>query len=217
MKNFLPLICLVAFNLSGQTKRVTESVTVDKQEELNLEFAFADKIEFEVWNKNEVFVEVDVDIMDGKYNDIFSLRSTKSTYTISIEMDKDMWNKIDKAERKRNCNWYSELNYKVYLPKNMEITANTISGNYELKYYGTPLRLKTISGAIDVTVPESASLDFRAQTISGEVFSDIDIEFPYGKEGLRQIVGQKVRGRIKNGGEELEFETISGNIYLRKG
>ena len=60
-------------------------------------------------------------------------------------------------------------------------------------------------------------MDFKAKTISGEVFSDIEISYPYGKEGLRQVVGQDVRGRVSDGGVESKFETISGNIYLRKG
>ena len=79
------------------------------------------------------------------------------------------------------------------------------------------MKLKTISGAIDVTIPASQGMDFKAKTISGEIYSNIEIEYPYGKEGLRQIVGQDVRGRVSSGGVESNFETISGNIYLRKG
>jgi hypothetical protein len=66
-------------------------------------------------------------------------------------------------------------------------------------------------------VPDKNGLDFRAKTISGGVYSDIDIEFPYGKDGLRQMVGQNVHGRIAGGSVESKLETISGSIYLRKG
>lgn len=125
-----------------------------------------------------------------------------------------MW---DRREENKNCNWKSTIDYTVYLPKEMKVDANTISGDYEFEYYGTPMNLKTISGEIDLAVPGKWGLDFRAKTISGKVFSDLDIEFLYGKDGLRQIVGQKIRGRISNGGPESHFETISGNIYLRKG
>lgn len=204
--------------LSAQSKKVTESVQLAGQTNLDLEFAFADDIIIKTWNKNEVLVEVEVEINNGEYNDIFTMKSSKTSSTVYIEMDKDMWDKVDKEEWRRNRRyWKSTINYTVYLPEKMEVNANTISGDYEFEYYGTAMNLKTISGEIDMTVPDKSGLDFRAKTVSGEVFSDLNIEFPYGKDGLRQIIGQKVHGRIGNGGSESRFETISGNIYLRKG
>ncbi|MEQ9402335.1 MAG: hypothetical protein RIM99_02010 [Cyclobacteriaceae bacterium] len=216
MKLLTILLCLITIGLSAQSKRVTEKVDVNGQSRLKLEFAFADLIEFKSWDKNEILVQVDVEINDGEHNDIFSLNSSKTTSTVYIEMDKDMWNKVDRDWRRRNNTWRSEINYAVFLPEGIEVEANTISGDYEFEYFGSVMRLKTISGAIDMTVPLNEGLDFRAKTISGEVYSDIEIKFPYGKEGLRQIVGQKVYGRISDGGKELSFETISGDIYLRK-
>ncbi len=217
MKALTLLLCVATFGLSAQSKKVTESVQLSGQKKLDLEFTFADDILFKTWDKNEVRVEVDVEIEDGEYNDIFTLSSFKTSSTVYFEMDKDMWKKIERRDWNRHRSWESTINYIVYLPREMEVDANTISGDYEFEYYGTSMSLETISGAIDITVPENLGLDFRAKTISGEVFSDLDIEFPYGKDGLRQIVGQNIRGRISNGGAELWFKTISGNIYLRKG
>jgi hypothetical protein len=208
---------MATFALSAQPKKVSESVKLNGQTDLELEFTFADDITFKTWEKNEVLVEVDVEINDGKYNDIFTLNSSISSTRVLIEMDEDMWEKIDREDRENNCHWRTNIDYTVYLPKTLTVEANTISGDYEFEYYGTAMKLKTISGAIDMTIPQKASLDFRAKTISGEVYSDIDIKFPYGKDGLRQIVGQKVRGRISDGGPESKFETISGDIFLRKG
>ncbi len=213
------MLCLITFGLSAQPKKVTESVDVTGQSMLDLEFDFADDIIFKTWEKNEVMVEVMVEINDGKDNDIFTLSSEKSTSTIYIEMDSDMWKKISKEKdgKWKNCSYTSTINYTVYLPKNLAVRAETISGDYEFEYFGSEMKLKTISGAIDVTIPASNGMDFKAKTISGEIYSDIEIEYPYGKEGLRQIVGQDIHGRISNGGEESSFETISGDIFLRKG
>lgn len=219
MKSLIIVLCLATFGLSAQPKKVTESVTVTGQEMLDLEFAFADDIIFKTWDKKEVLVEVMVEINNGEDNDIFTLKSEKSSSTIYIEMDEDMWKKISKEKdgKWNNCSYTSTINYTVYLPKNLSVRANTISGDYEFEYFGMEMKLKTISGAIDVTIPSSNGMDFKAKTISGEIYSDIKIEYPYGKEGLRQIVGQDVRGRVSSGGAESQFETISGNIYLRKG
>ena len=219
MRVLLIITCLMTLGAFAQSKKVTESVTVTGQERLSLDFDFADDIVFKRWDKKEVLVEVMVEINEGKHNDIFTLSSSKSASTIYMEMDESMWKKIDKGEDKKwkNCNYTSEINYTVYLPKGLDVKATTISGDYEFEYFGQRMLLKTISGAIDLTVPSSQGLDFNAKTISGEVYSDIEIEYPNGKEGLRQIVGQDFKGRINNGGETSEFETISGNIYLRKG
>ncbi|MEP1034097.1 hypothetical protein [Ekhidna sp.] len=219
MKTLLILMCLATLGLSAQPKKVTATVPVSGQEMLDLEFAFADDIIFKTWDKNEVYVEVMVEINDGENNDIFTLNTDQSSATIYVEMDKEMWKKISKKEdgKWKNCSYTSTINYTVYLPKKLSVRSNTISGDYEFEYFGTEMNLKTISGAIDVTIPEKLGMDFKAKTISGEVYSDIEIKYPYGTEGLRQIVGQDVRGRVSSGGNQSNFETISGNIYLRKG
>lgn len=211
-------MCAITFQVIAQTKTVTENVSVNGQTRLELDFAFADEIVLKTWDKKEVYVEVKVNIQDGEYNDIFTLESRTTSSSIYIEMDEDMWDKIDKDGRKNwnNC-WQSDLNYKVYAPKSLKIASETISGNYTITYVGTQLDLKTISGDMDITVPSRLGMDFKAKTISGEIYSDIDIEFPNGKKGLRQIVGTDILGRISGGGKESYLETISGNIFLRKG
>jgi DUF4097 and DUF4098 domain-containing protein YvlB len=218
MKYLMVALCVVALEATAQSKMVTETVVVSGQTLLDLEFTFADDIVFKTWDKNEIMVEVEVNINNGEYNDIFSLESSTSAGTIRIAMDKDMWKKVEKDKNGNwnNC-WNSEINYTVYAPKSMTIKANTISGNYKMTYVGSSIQLKTISGEIDVTVPATSGLDFTAKTISGEVYTDIEIAFPNGKSGLRQVVGQNVEGRIGTGGKESRLETISGNIYLRKG
>lgn len=219
MKAFITLLCLASFGLSAQPKKVTESVTVTGQEMLDLEFAFADEIVFKTWEKDEVLVEVMVEINNGEDNDIFTLSSNKSNSTIYIEMDEDMWKKLSKEEngKWKNCSYQSSIFYTVYLPAKLSVRSNTISGDYSFEYFGTKMKLKTISGAIDVTIPEKKGLDFKAKTISGDIYSNIEIKYPYGKEGLKQIVGQDIRGRVSEGGAESTFETISGDIFLRKG
>ena len=219
MKGLVIILCLLAFGLAAQPKKVTETVSVTSQDILVLEFDFADDIVFKTWDKNEVYVDVLVEINDGEYNDIFTLDSHTTSSTITIEMDKDMWTKISKKEngKWKNCSYTSTINYTVYLPSKLSVRSNTISGDYVFDYFGSEMKLKTISGEIDITIPSKRGMDFKAKTISGEIYSDIEIDFPDGKEGLRQVVGQNIRGRVSSGGVESSFETISGNIYFRKG
>jgi len=219
MRALFILLTIQASFLFAQPKKVTASVEVSGQEKLELDFAFADQITFTTWEKKEVLVEVSVEINEGEDNDIFSLSSRKGSTTISIEMDEDMWKKLSKRDDSKwnNCNYTHTINYKVFLPKGLEVHASTITGDYEFQYQGLEMHLETISGAIDVTIMESDGMDFKAETITGEIFSDLEIAFPEGKKGLRQVVGQDIWGRIGSGGIQSHFESISGNIYLRKG
>ena len=218
MKAYTILFMFICTMAWGQPKKVTERVEVTGQERLDLDFAFASNITFETWDRQEVRVEVEVEINGGEDNDLFSMSSHKTANSIYVEMDEDLWKSTGKKkERGNNCSFTSKINYKVWLPKGLRVEANTISGDFEFDYFGAAMNLKTISGTIDVTVPVKYGFDFNAKTISGEVYSDIDIQFPNRKEGLRQIVGQDFKGRINQGGTISDFETISGNIYLRKG
>lgn len=211
-------LLVVVGSIIAQPKTVSESIPVTSQTRLDLEFDFADQITFKSWDKEEVLVKVEVEINDGKDNDVFTLNSRSSATTIYIEMDEEMWEKIPKERNgKQCCNYSSRLDYTVYLPNEMAVKSSTINGTYEFQYYDQRMQLKTISGGIDITIPKTMGMDFNAKTITGEVYSDIEIKFPNGKEGLRQVVGQDFFGRIHGGGLKSELETISGNIYLRKG
>ncbi len=214
MKTLLVLLGIFTFLFSiGQT-RVTEEIVVNNQKTLDLDFAFADEIEISVWEKDQVFVEVEVTINDGEDDDLFALEKRTSESVIYFRMDKDRFE--SKEYRKKNC-WDMDINYKVYLPRSLRIRAETISGNYTLRYYGQELDFKTISGDVDLTIPRDGNVEFKVKTISGEVYSDLDIRFPEGKAGLRQVVGMNVKGMINEGGNLLDLETISGNIFLRGG
>lgn len=214
MKSLATILILLPLISWGQAKQVEEKVKVNGQDLLILDLDFADDIVISKWDKQEVLVSAEVTINDGEDNDIFSMESSTSESTVYVSMDKNMWKKIDK--KGNHCYTEAEINYHVFLPENLEVSSNSISGSYEVTYFDQVLDLKTISGVIDLTIPKKSNFDFEAKTISGEVFSDVEIEFPNGKEGLRQIVGQDFEGRIGKGGKTSSFETISGNIYLRK-
>lgn len=214
MKYCIILLCIGFTLQSFSQKHVTKTLPVKGQTLLEIDFPFADEIEIKTWEKKEVRVEVEVTINDGEDNDVFELMTSSSANMLSIEMEKENWKKTE--YRNRKC-WDSEIYYVVYLPKDLELEAESISGNYDIRYSRNILSLKTISGDIDLSIERNENIDFDMKTISGEVYTDLNLEFPYGKEGLRQIVGTKARGRLGSGGNLIKLETISGNIYLRKG
>ena len=206
------LVVGVAQSSWAQTE-VEKRLPVSGHDRLDLELPFADEISLKTWNNTEVLVKATVSINDGEDDDLFELEITDSQSTIYVEANKD-FNK--RSGKDRNC-WEMEIHYEVYFPRNMEVDAKTISGDYVMEFYGKPANIKTISGDVDLTVPSARGLDFRVKTISGEVYSDLDISYPNGTKGLRQMVGTNVDGEVNGGGEFLDLETISGDIFLRKG
>ncbi len=214
MKNLtLYLLFICATYIVSAQKVVEDRQSVTGQQTLKLDFPFADEILIETWDKAEVMVEATVNINDNEDNDLFEIRSSTTERRIYMEMDERVWESQSKKRRK-NC-WNSDIVIKVFLPRSLEIDAETISGNYELAYYGKPFFFKTISGDLDLSVDKGENLDFMVKTVTGEVYTDLDLSYPRGKDGLRQIVGMNLEGRLNQGGEVLELETISGNVFLR--
>jgi lia operon protein LiaG len=78
-----------------------------------------------------------------------------------------------------------------------------------------PISISSIGGEVDVTLPAKAAVDLEMSTISGGMYSDFD--FPADNKEMRKVGGGKVRTQLNGGGTDLKLNTISGNIYLRKG
>jgi len=193
-------------------RQVKEEVNVEKQLELQLDFAIADQIEVKTWKENKVRVEVSVSINQGEDDHLYDLEVKATDKVINIKHDKKMFER--KEATKRNC-WESEILYTVYMPEKMLLDVQSINADIVLTHLTNRAFLKTISGDIDITVTNG--LAFKAKTISGEVYSDLNIDYPEGKDGLKQIVGMNIKGIIGKGSDLYNLETISGDIFLRKG
>jgi hypothetical protein len=72
------------------------------------------------------------------------------------------------------------------------------------------LKLKTVNGGIEMTMPEGLSADVKASTVNG----DIQTDFPLTVTG--RISRRKLEGTIGSGGRILELETVNGSIELLK-
>lgn len=53
------------------------------------------------------------------------------------------------------------------------------------------------------------------KTISGEMFTNLDLEIAGESDKFMHFGGQEVEARLNGGGKEIHLKTISGNIYLR--
>lgn len=228
-------------NLAAQEK-ITRNTKASGINEVYVHVKFADKIEIKNWNKNEISVEATININDNKDNNLFSLKENKigSTYTIKSDygtLFKKHKKGVTITHGSKECNSYNHctnhneiaINYVIYAPKNMklkvksisgnvdalayngQLTLDLISGNINVKKHSKTMNLKTISGDIDVVVSDA---EFKAETLTGTVYSDLDIDFNKNKK--KHSGSQKIYGTVKKGTSSLKLKTISGDIFLRK-
>jgi hypothetical protein len=96
--------------------------------------------------------------------------------------------------------------------------AATVSGDIRVTMTGARvsrgLDFRTVSGAIDVTLPRDTDADLRASSMTGHISAD----FPLERRGERNMMGGgRMQGTIGRGGPTLHAQTLSGRIRFRRG
>jgi DUF4097 and DUF4098 domain-containing protein YvlB len=90
-----------------------------------------------------------------------------------------------------------------------------------------PLSFSTMNGDIDVTLPADVKANLKMKSEQGEIYSDFDINMtrqPAKSEASEKTEQGKYRisfdkslyGMVNGGGQEMSFNTFSGDIYIRK-
>lgn len=95
-------------------------------------------------------------------------------------------------------------------------TAGSIDVIFSKLNKDKPSAISNVSGRIDVTLDPSTAATFDLTTVTGEIYTDLDIDFGDEKDGLRAIGRRKSRGHMNGGGVELALNAVSSSIYLRK-
>lgn len=221
----LAIALLVTVTINAQRK-VEKSERVSKNQEIFVHFKFANNIEVKQWNQNKVEVKATVDINNGEGNKHYSLKTSKNGNQVKIYSD---YGNYFKRKRSWNQNNTTEIDYVVYVPKNIklkvksisgcleaasfygDLTTDLISGDITIKEYRGEMQLKTISGDVDVAIKKAR---INAKTVTGTIYTDLKIDKSYSQN---KSFSSKVRGTVNNGDVELRMTTVSGNIYMRKG
>ncbi|MEM8896263.1 MAG: hypothetical protein AAGC88_16915, partial [Bacteroidota bacterium] len=168
---------------------------------------------------NEIEVYVNAMINDGQNNEVYELIIDKEGDRIFIGSDQKRLDNFFKRSHSKNYNYCyrNEITVEISIPRDITVDVESISADVTGELRSKSYTIKTIAGDIDLTVPDQLGAEVYASTISGAMYADVELDHLDGKEGLRQIVGEKIHVNVNNGGEAHHLETISGDVMLRAG
>ncbi|GAB4031869.1 DUF4097 family beta strand repeat-containing protein [Spirosoma jeollabukense] len=210
-------------------KIIEKTVSVSADQAVNLNLKFADSIQVRYWDKPTMSIRIEVTINGGKLNDALLVTSSSTSGEVSLKTDFD--NELLKEGKAEDCpgntssHWRTErngkdyyvcsdINYQVFLPRQVKLKVETINGNIDIQGATGAVFAKTISGYVDMSWPKAKGANLAMKTITGEVYSDMDISFK--KKEKHPIVGYLLEGTLNGGGPEVRLESISNNVYFRK-
>lgn len=215
MKKYIltAILMVAAIVVSFSQKVITKKLDLQGKS-LTMKFDFADTIRVEAWNKNTVELEVTVNIDENRLNDYYSL--TVGEYSGRVDLtEKINFDGIRQVKgTKNNCNFDQKIVYKLKVPAKLEFSLKTISGQVVLLGAEGKMSVNSVSGFIDYAIPAAAKALIRLETITGDVYSDVNFDRKPSKE-MNWVVTK--RDLALNGGTlPVDLKTVSGNIYLRK-
>lgn len=93
--------------------------------------------------------------------------------------------------------------------------AGAVSGNINIvlrEWRDERLELSAVSGNISLQIKTAVDADLEASSVNGS----ISLDDSFGIAVEKQMVGQRARGKMGDGGETLKITTVSGNIKVSK-
>ena len=178
------------------------------KESLNLKIQIADSINIQTWNKNEVYVKASVNINENKDNEAYLTSFDESGSSLIVNAKfRDKY-----FSGKNNCCNKTDIYWQVFMPEKTKFSVETINADITITGQTREMRVKSISGSIDLSVPVNKQAFLEFSTISGRMYSNHEIAL----NKLHSGIPLKISEKLNNGGDPINLETISGDIYFRK-
>ena len=105
-------------------------------------------------------------------------------------------------------------------------SIHTVNGDVDASFARSPSEatsFHTVNGEVDVTFPANLSAELAFHTLQGDVFTDFDVESLSAPPDVQRNRGRYVMNtnrnsafRVGTGGERHTFNTLNGDILVRK-
>jgi DUF4097 and DUF4098 domain-containing protein YvlB len=212
MKHLTGLLILCMCSCFTEAQQIIEkNLAFLPGKSIQMNIQIADSIRIITWNKNEVYAKASVNINDNKDNDAYVTTFDDAANTIDINAKFQDQKKTRSKDSCNCCNYNSKIYWDVYIPEQSSFAVETIDGNIIIEGNTKDIKAHTISGFIDMRFASSRKADLKMSTISGTIYTDLSIN-----ENAKARSGNSVVASYNGGGEAVQLETISGDIFLRK-
>ena len=96
-----------------------------------------------------------------------------------------------------------------------EADLATVNGTIDADYTSLNnvrgIKLKSVNGTIDLTLPQSPNAEISASVINGSITTD----FPLTVKG--HLIGKSLNGTLGSGGLQIELSNVNGGIHIGPG
>lgn len=201
-------ICWVLMSNTLAQKTIEKHINFSGKEKLVLNIQIADSIKIHTWNKPEVYAKASVNVNDNEDNDEYVTDFDEAGKDVEIRA------KIQEGyyKEKKHCCTNTEITWELFIPEKTVFSIETINGDIMIDGVTTEINAKTISGFIDLAMAGNRKADLEMKTISGTLYTDLDISTTSAENSFPVVVKHK----LNNGGDDVNLETISGDIFVRK-
>jgi hypothetical protein len=187
---------------------IEKHISFSGKEDIKMDIQIADSITLQTWNKDEVFVTASVNINDNKDNGAYETSFDESGSSIGINARF----RENYFKGRDNCCNESDIYWKIFIPENAKFSVETINANITITGKTADMKVKSISGYIDLAVPENKPANLELSTISGTIYSNHDLTPENSHSGIPSVIREKINA----GGTSIKLETISGDLFFRK-
>ncbi|MFY0593084.1 hypothetical protein [Roseivirga sp.] len=221
------LLMIVSAQCFSQTEIYEKSVALEGRR-ISIDADMASTINVSTWNKKQVQVKVTYEVNEGDLNEAVEvvLDEQNSRLRLKVDVDEKLIRnaQVSDCERENATYWGSRngrkvcaiISIEVFVPEKTELDIETVLADVMMEGAFEELDIKTVTGDIDVTWPEQQGTEIDLKTATGSIFTDFQFNRKMDK-GLPAISSRKIATTYKGGEGYLKLESVTSDIYLRKG
>ncbi|MFT6872030.1 MAG: hypothetical protein ACJAVN_001035 [Roseivirga sp.] len=195
---------------------------------IDLRADFASQIAISNWDKKEVMVKITYEINGGELNKAVKIDLLEEDHHIKLKLEVDerimRSSDVSDCDKKDAMSWGNrngpriciDIFVEVFMPKGTDLILESVISDVLVNGEFKELDIKTVTGDIDLTWAESHAADMELKTVNGSIYTNFDFSKSKDK-GLPIISSHDMKTVYKGGGRFLKLETVTSDIFLRKG
>ena len=228
MKKYIIFLFSLLTTWAYAQQEVFEKTVSLQNQRIDIQADLANLITVSNWNKSEVKVKVTYELNGGTLNEAVELELSEQKHRILLKMDinerlfrnANISDCDDKEAMwwggKGNSRVCSNIMIEVFIPARKNLEVETVISDVLVEGKYNDLEIKTVTGDIDLTWPESDGAEIELKTVNGVIHTNFNFTSNK-KKGLPQISGHEMETVYGSGERYLRLETVTSDIYLRKG